>query len=158
VEGTINKPSIIARVLDDGTTQAQQYQYNTIASRRRPVDPAGRTTLLTYNTNNIDLLTVAQLAAGATNVLAQYTYNTQHCRSWRWMRRANTNYFGLQLQRPVAGPDQCVDKVVKLAYDTNVYLTTIAGPLGMTNSFTYDGYGRVRTVTDFRRLHRDHQL
>ena len=65
-EGTINTPSFVARVLDDGTTQATQYQRNAIGKTTEMIDPSGRMTLYTYATNNIDLLSVAQVAAGAT--------------------------------------------------------------------------------------------
>ena len=60
-EGTINKPTAIARVLDDGSTQLQQYQYNSIGHPTNAIDPIGRTTLYTYATNDIDLLTVSRL-------------------------------------------------------------------------------------------------
>jgi len=147
-EGTFNRPSLIARVLDDGTTQAQQYQYNGNGKPLQTVDPAGRTTYFTYAANNIDLLTVAQLAAGATNVLAQYTYNTQHLPLTAVDAAGNTNFFGYNTNGQLTALTNALSQVVTLAYDTNCYLTNIVGPLGMTNSFTYDSLGRVRTVTD----------
>ena len=146
--GFINKPSYIARVLDDGTTQAQQYQYNAIGKPTVAIDPAGRTTYFTYAANNIDLLSVAQKAAGATNVLAQYTYNAQHLPLTAVDAAGNTNCFGYNTNGQLTALTNALNQVVKLNYNTNNYLTMITGPLGMTNSFTYDGYGRVRTVTD----------
>ncbi|MGD0383655.1 MAG: hypothetical protein ABSA77_09050, partial [Thermoguttaceae bacterium] len=147
-EGTMNTPTIIARVLDDGTTQMQQYQYNAIGKPVLAIDPAGRTTLFTYASNNIDLLTVAQLAAGQTNVLAQYTYNSQHLPLTAVDAAGNTNCFGYNTNGQLTALTNALGQVVAVAYDTNGYLTGIAGPLGMTNGFTYDGLGRVRTVTD----------
>ena len=41
-----------------------------------------------------------------------------------------------------------LNQVVTLAYNTNSYLTKIVAPLGMKYGFTYDGLGRMRTVTD----------
>jgi hypothetical protein len=37
-EGTFNKPSLIARVLDDGTNQTQKYQYNPIGKPTVAID------------------------------------------------------------------------------------------------------------------------
>ena len=148
MEGSINSPSVIARVLDDGTTQAQRYEYNAIGKPTMAVDPAGRTTYFTYAANNIDLLTVAQLAADTTNVLAHYTYNAQHRPLTAVDAAGKTNYFGYNTNGQLTALTNALNQVVTLTYDTNGYLTAIAGPLGMTNGFAYDGYGRVRTVTD----------
>ena len=135
-------------MLDDGTTQSNKYQYNAIGKPVQAIEPAGRTTLFTYAANNIDLLTVAQLAAGQTNVLAQYTYNSQHLPLTAVDAAGNTNFFGYNTNGQLTALTNALGQVVTVAYDTNGYLTGIAGPLGMTNGFTYDGLGRVRTVTD----------
>ena len=148
VEGTNSQPSIIARVLDDGTTQAQQYQYNSIGKPTVAVDPAGRTTYFTYATNNMDLVGVAQLVAGTTNVLAQYTYNGQHLPLTAVNAAGKTNFFGYNPNGQLTALTNALGQVVQLNYDTNGYLLQITGPLGLTNSFSYDGHGRVRTVTD----------
>lgn len=147
-EGSINKPTLIARVLDDGTTQAQQYQYNPLGKPSLAIDPTGRTTYFSYATNNIDLLSARQLCAGATNVLAQYTYNSQHLPLSAVDAAGQTNFFGYNTNGQLTALTNALNQVISLAYDANGYLTNIVGPLGMTNSFTYDGYGRMRTVMD----------
>lgn len=147
-EGAMNKPSIIARVLDDGTSQMQQYQYNPIGKPTQSIDPMGRTTYYTYDTNQIDLLTVSQLASGATNLLASYTYNAQHLPLTSTDAAGSTTFFGYNAQGQLTAMTNALHQVVALTYDTNSYLMGIAGPLGMTNSYTYDAYGRVRTTTD----------
>jgi len=147
-EGSMNRPSLITRMLDDGTTQSQQYQYNSIGKPTVAIDPVGRTTYFTYATNNIDLLTVAQLASGVTNVLAQYTYNAQHLPLTSVNASGNTNFFGYNTNGQLTALTNALNQVVLLEYDTNGYLMTFSGPLGLTDSFTYDGFGRMRTVTD----------
>ena len=151
-EGTINQPSAIGRVLDDGTTQLTQYQRNSIGKATEMVDPAGRTTLYTYGTNNIDLLSVAQIVAGATNILAQYTYNSHHLPLTAIDAAGQTSFFDYNTNGQLIAITNALNEITLLTYDTNGYLTNaIAGTtteLLSTNSFTYDSYGRVRTVTD----------
>ena len=50
----------VARVLDDGTSQVYQYQYNAFGKIAQVTDPIGRVTTNTYSTNLIDLLVVQQ--------------------------------------------------------------------------------------------------
>ena len=151
-EGTINTPTIIARVLDDGTTQSQQYQYNAIGKPTQAIDPAGRTTLFTYSTNNIDLLTVAQKIGASSNLLARYSYNSQHLPTNVVDAAGQTTTFGYNTNGQLLALTNALSQIVLLSYSTNGYLTNIvAGTITSflsTNSFTYDGYGRVRTVTD----------
>ena len=151
VEGTINQPTTIARVLDDGTTQL-----TAISTQRHrqagEVDPSDAPTCFTYSTNNIDLLTVSQLAAGATNLLAQFTYNSLHLPLTAVDAAGKTNFFGYNTNGQLVALTNALREIVLLHYSTNGYLTNIVSgtstSLLSTNSFTYDGYGRVRTVTD----------
>jgi RHS repeat-associated protein len=152
VEGTINQPDVIARVLDDGTTQLSQYQLNSIGKPLLAVDPFNRTNVFTYATNNVDLLSAAQLAAGATNVLNQFTYNSQHLPLTAVDAAGNTTYFGYNTNGQLRAMTNALNQIVLLNYSTNGYLTNIiAGTTTQylsTNSFTYDGYGRVYTMSD----------
>jgi RHS repeat-associated protein len=148
-EGSINQPTKIARVLDDGSTQLQQYQYNAIGKPIQAIDPMGRTTLFTYATNNIDLLTMSQLAAGQTNVLGQFTYNSQHLPLMVVDASGQANYFGYNTNGQLTAITNALNQVTTLSYDTNACLTNILGALpGATATFTYDSYGRLRTTTD----------
>jgi RHS repeat-associated protein len=148
----MNTPTNIARVLDDGTTQSQQYQYNAIGKPVQAIDPSGRTTYFTYATNSIDLLTVGQLAVGVTNSLARYKYNSIHLPLMAVDAAGQTNFFGYNTNGQLLALTNALKQIVLLNYSTNGYLTNIvAGTTTSflsTNSFTYDGYGRVRTVTD----------
>jgi RHS repeat-associated protein len=149
MEGTINQPTAIARVLDDGSTQLQQYQYNAIGKPIQAIDPVGRTTLYTYATNLVDLLTVGQLADGQTNVLGQFTYNSKHQPLTYVDAAGQTTHLGYNTNGQLTAVTNALNQVITLAYDTNSYLTNISGALPYAPiSATYDGYGRVRTVTD----------
>ncbi len=152
LEGTIAQPSIIARVLDDGTSQLTQYQLNSIGKPLQVVDPSNRTNLFTYATNNIDLLTVSQRAGSATNLLGSYTYNTEHLPLTAVDASGQTNFFGYNTNGQLLAMTNALKEIVLLHYSTNGYLTNIVAgtttSLLSTNSFTYDTNGRVRTVTD----------
>ena len=149
LEGTINQPTRIGRVLDDGSSQVQQYEYNAVGKPTKAVDPVGRTTLYTYDANLVDLLNVGQVDGGTIDTLAQFTYNSQH-RPLTYVDAAGqTNYFGYNARGQLVAATNALGQTLTLAYDNNNYLTNITGALpGATTSLTYDGFGRVRTVTD----------
>ena len=148
-EGTIAEPSLVARMLDDGSTQLTQFQRNSIGNPVRIIDPSKRTSLFTYATNQIDLLSMAQLADGTTNVLSLFTYNSQHLPLTAVDAAGQTNFFGYNAYGQLTALTNALGQTVTLSYDANGYLTNILGSLpGSTTSFTYDGYGRMRTTTD----------
>jgi RHS repeat-associated protein len=148
-EGTINQPTAIARVLDDGSTQLYQYQYNAVGKPIQAIDPIGRTTLFTYATNLVDLLTVGQLAAGQTNLLARLTYNSQHLPLTYVDASGQTTYLGYNTNGQLTALTNALNQVITLTYDTNHYLTNISGALSYAPiDVSYDGFGRVRTVAD----------
>ena len=60
-DGMSQQPSIVARLMDDGSTQLYQYQYNAQQMLTQAVDPLGRVTTYDYDpSNGIDLLGGAQ--------------------------------------------------------------------------------------------------
>src|SRR5262249_816136 len=75
---TVAKPSHVARVLDDGSTQLYRYEYNRLGKVTRATDPVGRVTTYTYAPNEVDLLEVRQVRGAISDRLALYTYNAQH--------------------------------------------------------------------------------
>jgi YD repeat-containing protein len=91
-EGSAITPTAIGRVLDDGSTQLTQYEYNTKGMKAREIDPVGRETVYVYGTNNVadpdpingsgvDLLEVRvknTASPGGWDVTARYTYNDKH--------------------------------------------------------------------------------
>src|SRR5262249_7192440 len=65
-------PSKIARVLDDGTTQLTQYEYNSLGKTTKSTDPSGREFSYVYHPNQIDLLEVRQTRGASNELLARY--------------------------------------------------------------------------------------
>ena len=149
--GAIDRPSIVGRVLDDGITQLHSYKYNSAGNITNRTDPAGRTFSYIYDTNGVDLLEIRMTHNGKNELLGRTTYNFQHrpltITDAAGQPTANTyNAHGQVLT--TTNPK---GELTSFSYDTNGYLLTILGHLQTTDdmrSFTYDGFGRVRTVTD----------
>jgi len=152
-EGTNDVPSKIARVLDDGSTQLYRCTYNIYSKPLLSTDPSGRGTGYIYAANNMDLLEAYQMVSATTsNVLAKFTYNSIHLPLTVVDAAGNTTSFGYSTNGQLLAITNALNEVALCRYDTNGYLTNIV--MGTTNSslstnqFTYDGYGRVQTVTD----------
>ena len=116
------------------------------------IDPTNRTTIMIYSNNLIDLLMVCQMVSPtSSNVLSQFTYNSQHLPLRVVDAAGQTNSFGYNTNGLLLTATNALGETATLNYDTNSYLTDIVvgkSPLFATNSFTYDGYGRLRTSTD----------
>jgi RHS repeat-associated protein len=74
-------PSIIARVMDNGTTQIRKFEYNDLGMVTKVTDPAGRETSFDYDPNLIDLLKIRQTTAGENQLLRKFSYASTppHC-------------------------------------------------------------------------------
>lgn len=147
--GTSNKPSKIGRVLDDGTTQLYQYEYNSFGNKTKITDPAGRVTAYVYDSNGIDLLEVRQQTGEINELLASHTYNSQHKPLTATDASGQTAIYTYNAAGQVRTITNPKNEVTTYNYDTNGYLQNIVGavPSAIT-SFTYDGFGRLRTTTD----------
>jgi RHS repeat-associated protein len=147
-EGDGRQPSVTARVLDDGTTQAYQAQYNTLGQVTKRVDPLGRETVLEYDTNGIDLLRVKQKNGAGYDLLETRTYNAQHEPLTVTDAAGQPTTYTYNAQGQIATLTNAKNETTTYTYTAN-QLTSITGPVsGATTSFTYDVYGRVRTTTD----------
>ena len=121
VAGTVNLATHIGRVLDDGTTQLRQYDYNNEGNTVLKVDPMGRTTFFSYdNANGIDLLSISQSANGVAERLFTATYDGHH------------------EPLTLAGAD---NEVFTYTYTALGQVETLTDPLGEVTTFTYDGKG-----------------
>ncbi len=69
---TLFRPQHVGRVLDDGTTQRDSYQYNAFGKITQHVDPAGKVFNYSYASNLLDLLSISD---GNGEVLSSYQYN-----------------------------------------------------------------------------------
>lgn len=146
---TYAQPAKVARVLDDGTVQLYQFEYNAIGRVTKTTDPVGRVLSYVYAPNQIDLLEVRQTRGTNNELLARFTYNDLHLPlsmtdTSGQITRFTYNAFGQLL----TGTNPR-NETTTLTYDDNGYLTHITGPVpGATTDLTYDEFGRVQTVTD----------
>lgn len=77
--GSSDLPSKAARLLDDGSTQIFEYEYNSIGNVTKEIDPLGRTLTYEYEANGIDLKTVKRKTGTSSEVtLASMVYNSRH--------------------------------------------------------------------------------
>ena len=76
--GTINQPTNVARVLDDGSQQLSQATYNAAGNVTSTTDPVGRTTTFVFAANQIDVTSVQQTTAAGPQTIARFTYNAAH--------------------------------------------------------------------------------
>jgi RHS repeat-associated protein len=160
--GTLDKPSRIGRVLDDGRTQQlTQIMYNSKGHVTDIIDPVGRQTQFVYDTNDIDLLEVRQKTSpSGYSTIAKFSSYTKHLpqtyidaagRVWSY------TYNSAGQPEFVTDPDH---HLTSYQYNNQGYLVQIVHPkypgdngppnnlyLSVT-SFTYDASGRVRTRTD----------
>jgi RHS repeat-associated protein len=165
--GTNALSTQVARVLDDGTTQLWQHEYNSIGKMTKSTDPVGRVTSYVYDTNNIDLLTVYQQRPGGASTdpfgmpadqIASYTYNLLHepltvtdaagkTTTYTYRPDGHGQLQSIQNARaetttysygPVSG--------VPTDYLASITSPAFNGTSAVT-SFTYDSANRVRTVT-----------
>jgi len=149
--GATDKPSKVGRVLEDGTTQLYQYQYNAFGNLTNAVDPAGRTFSYLYAPNGIDLTEIRQTRATNNEVIARITYNSQHLPVTFVDASGQTSsytYTSRGQLRTVTNPK---GETQTFSYDANGYLIAYDDALPGTNDITrltYDNLGRIGTVTD----------
>src|ERR1017187_3376038 len=147
----MNRPSVMGRVLDDGTSQLYYYAYNSMGNMTNSVDPVGRTFSYIYATNNVDLLQVRMTHNGKHEVQSTTTYDSQHhpLTSTDAAGQTTTNTYNARGQLlTTANPK---GELTTCNYDANGYLTNIVGHLQNSSDvmgFTYDSFGRVHTATD----------
>ena len=123
--GTYDLPSAIGRVLDDGTTQLTQLQYNAAGKLTEFIDPVGRQTSLTYDANQIDVAAITQTSLGGPLAIAQFMYNSQH--------------------RPLTYTDPAGQKT-NYAYNGAGQLTSLTDPLGETTTYNYNSTGELTSI------------
>jgi RHS repeat-associated protein len=154
VQGMSNKPSVIGRVISVGNDTVRQYTrfgYNALGMDTISIDPLGRTISKKYDTTLINLLEVRQTANGANELLAKYTYDSK----FKYLPKTATDAAGQTTTFTYTSKGQLQTVInakqekTTFYYKTNGYLDSIVGPVkGAKVGYTYDGFGRVRTVTD----------
>lgn len=138
-QGDLNFPTLVGRVLDDGTTQLSQASYNitvitpthTWSGNGVPLtatDPLGRTVKLNYATNMVDVTSVQrQISATPTwATLASFTYDSNH---------------------NVTSSTDAAGQLWQYAYNTAGQMIYATNPLSQTRFWEYDSSGRITRIT-----------
>ena len=151
VIGTSSQPTVVGRVLDDGTTQLRHFDYNALGLVTHSVDPIGRSMTYVYSTNLADLLETRQTTGTNNELVARYIYNSQHLPTavFDAAGQVTTNTYNARGQ--LLTTTNAKGETTRMAYDANGYRLTIVGPLGAANdtiSFSYDSMGRIHSQTN----------
>ncbi len=148
--GSLDLPTRIGRVLDDGTTQLTQMTYNTQGHVSDMIDPVGRETQFTYAANGIDLLTVKQKTSSTGfSTIAQFTYNAAHLPLTYTDAAGQTTTLTYNSAGQLLTMTDALSETTTYNYNGLGYLTSIVNPNNQTQaSFSYDPEGRVATATD----------
>ena len=149
--GSYNKPGIVARVLDDGTTQLSSFSFDQAGFYKliQSVDPLGRATNYSY-ANGIDLQAISQKTAnGLLTTIAQFAYNTQHRPILTVDAAGQTTSFSYNAGGQLLALTDPLGHKTQYQYNGTGDLTTITNANNATaRSFTYDAYDRIATKTD----------
>lgn len=143
--GALDKPSIIGRVLDNGSTQLTRISYNSIGKVTQYTDPAGRVTTMTYADNQQDLIAVAQ----GGKQIAAYTWNEQHLPLTFTNATGQTTTMTYNNNGQLTSVTNPLQETTRYTYDDNGHLLNVINPKGkVATQYTYDDVGRVATTTD----------
>jgi RHS repeat-associated protein len=139
-QGSLNLPTIIGRVLDDGTSQETFAAYNTTVGAvtgelTSTQDAKGRYTQINYAGNNIDVTAVyrnkfnpaSQCGISCLDQMAAFTWNTAH--------------------RPLTMTD-AAGKVWHYAWTTAGQINTVTDPNSKVTTYNYDSLGRLSTIVN----------
>ena len=160
LQSAYSQPSIAARIMSDGTTQAYLYTYNSLGNVTQTVDPLGRTLTFDYDpTNNIDLLDVRQTKGSNNDALLKCTYNTIHCPLTVIDPSGQTTTNTYNSNGQLTKITNAKGEITSLTYTgangtgTGYYLTKVVGPAapgstGDSTTYQYDSVGRLITATD----------
>jgi RHS repeat-associated protein len=149
--GNLDKPSIVARVLDDGSTQSTQFTYNFRGKVTSVIDPVGRVTLYDYDpVHAYDLFDIKQQTSpGVLSTIASFTYNNQHLPLTYTDAAGQTTTYTYNAVGQLTQVTDPLNETTKYVYDPLGYLTQIINANNqIAATFTYDTFGRVATLTD----------
>lgn len=160
--GTSGNPIKTARMLDDGTPQLWQYEYNnSFGKMTKSTDPIGRVMSYDYDLgNDIDLHTVRQTTGSNNDLLRTITYDPSHPHKIAddTDAAAKTTHYTYTASHQIATVQNAKSETTTYAYGDDSagkpvgYLTSVTSPPFNGNSavtsFTYDDARRVHIVTD----------
>jgi RHS repeat-associated protein len=153
--GTSNKPYAVARVLDDGTTQLTNFERNSFGKVTQLTDPVGRQFTYGYASNGIDLVSASATTGGANLQMFSATYNAAHEPLTVTDSAGETSTVTYNSNNQLLAVSNALHQTIQYNYDTNSFITSVqviltSPPTGtpQLSAFTYDGYDRVKTITD----------
>jgi len=147
--GTLLKPTRIARVLSDGTSQNYARAYNNAGNPIFFADPVGRITNITYAANQTDVISVQQVTGNGPVTTASYTYNSQHLPLTATDAAGQTTQNTYNASGQITSITDALGETTTFNYNALGYLTSIVNANGQTAlAVTYDAFSRVATRTD----------
>lgn len=150
VQGSLDKPTGVGRVLDDGSTQLVQAEYNVAGNITRRIDAVGRETVFEYDPTNIDIVRVKQRTSPTDfATIAEVSYNMQHLPvSFKGADGGTATFVRNRAGQLLQSTDPSGD-VRKYEYDPLGYLSRVVNANQQTEAtYTYDGLGRVTGRAD----------
>ena len=147
--GSCSRPSAIARVLPDGSTQLTRITRNDKGNPLVEIDPLGRETKFEYAPNGIDLIKIQQKTANGYDTLNQITWNAQYLPLTVKDAAGRITKYTYNTAGQLTSETNALNQTTKYQYDNDGRLIKVINPLGRTQaSYTYDAYGNLATETD----------
>jgi RHS repeat-associated protein len=146
--GASNRATAVGRVLDDGTTQREIFQYNSNGNVTQSTDPIGRQWTYTYAANGIDRLTTSNTTSG-TQLLDTRTYNTEHLPLTITGANGKTDHYQYNAAGQLTRHTDPLGHATSFTYDGAGHLKVIQGAISTAKTnFAYDNVGRIASMTD----------
>jgi RHS repeat-associated protein len=144
------EPTITARVLDDGTTQAWRLTYNPNGHVSARTDPLGRRTTFEYASNEVDLRRIAQAVGSLEEEVATLSnYSAGHLPQVITEQSGQQTTFSHSSTGRLLARTNALSQTLTHTYDGSHRLVQSAEALsGSAILYTYDAFGRVRTMVD----------
>ena len=150
----LERPSVKARVLDDGSTWYETYVYNDAGLRTLLKDSNGREIRSTYDSKQIDLLSESRVVNGVAVPWARYTYNSQHQPLTVTDRFGRTTTYAYNSDGQVIRITGHFGDAINYTY-TNRRLTQITrNSSTVLGKYEYDSANRLAAATDAHGLRR----
>jgi RHS repeat-associated protein len=154
--GPNGKPSQIARLLADGTTQLRTFEYNLRWNVTRQFDPMGRSTSYVYAANGFDLEEVRQTTGASNELLLKTTYDSfKHLPLTETDAAGQVTTYTYTIDSQIQTRKNAKNETTTYTYGGTVsagYLETVKSPpfnsVSAITRFTYDSAKRIRTITD----------
>ncbi|HEV2804206.1 MAG TPA: RHS repeat-associated core domain-containing protein [Chthoniobacterales bacterium] len=154
--GPNGKPSQVARLLADGTTQLRTFEYNSRWNTTKEVDAVGRVTTYLYDPYGFDVEEVRQTRGATTDLLRKTTYDTyKHLPLTVTDAAGQVTTYTYTIDAQLQTRKNAKNETTTYAYGGTAppgYLESITSPpfnsVSAVTRFGYDGAKRVRTIAD----------